>query len=145
MSEGTKHDQGKLRYDLIPPDVMDEIAYVLTYGASKYSARNWELGMEWGRNIGAAERHINAFKARERLDGLGGGTHHLANAIVELMFVLAFDLREIGTDDRGVEVKLPRRPQESGTGVLSEYRGGTVIYYTPGGLDDPTKAVTHRD
>ncbi|KKL12261.1 hypothetical protein LCGC14_2537540 [marine sediment metagenome] len=109
MSEGTKHDQGKLRYDLIPPDVMDEVAFVLTHGAQKYGDRNWELGIEHSRTIAAAERHIAAFKAREQLDA-DGNTHHLANAIVELMFTLAHDLRSTeGTDDRGQQVTLHRR------------------------------------
>ena len=47
--EGLKHDQGKLRFDLIPPEALIELAKVLTYGASKYNDRNWEFGMAYGR------------------------------------------------------------------------------------------------
>lgn len=34
---GVKYDEGKLRYDLIPPEALREITKVLTFGAKKYS------------------------------------------------------------------------------------------------------------
>lgn len=46
---GVKHDDGKTRYDLIPPEAMDAVAQVLTYDAGKYCDRNWEQGIDNGR------------------------------------------------------------------------------------------------
>ena len=45
--EGTKHDQGKLRYDLISAVGMEELAKVYTYGAKKYADHNWRKGIKW--------------------------------------------------------------------------------------------------
>jgi hypothetical protein len=105
---GIRNDAGKPRYSLLPPDAMDEIVQVLTFGERKYGARNWERGMAWGRSLDAALRHVVAFMAGEE-DDPESGIHHLAHAVADLMFVLAYRLRRIGTDDRGPKVQLPRR------------------------------------
>lgn len=40
--EGAKYDDGKLKYSLVPPEVMDAIAAVRDYGYKKYGeAENW--------------------------------------------------------------------------------------------------------
>ncbi len=39
---GIKHDQHKIRTDLVPFDAVMETAKVLTFGAIKYAARNGE-------------------------------------------------------------------------------------------------------
>ena len=44
---GVKFDEGKARYDLIPPEGPYAVATILEYGAKKYAARNWEQGMDW--------------------------------------------------------------------------------------------------
>ena len=41
---GVKHDSGKLRMDLVPPEAIKAMADVLTSGAAKYGDRNWEKG-----------------------------------------------------------------------------------------------------
>ena len=106
--EGVKYDIGKLLYSLLPPDAVDEIVAVLNYGAGKYAPRNWEKGMSWGRNISAALRHIFAWLAREDNDP-ETDINHLAHAVIDLLFVLAYQLRGVGEDDRGAAVKLIRR------------------------------------
>ena len=42
--EFIKHDIGKARYDLLPPELLEETAQVLAYGAAKYSANNCICG-----------------------------------------------------------------------------------------------------
>src|SRR5690606_30022219 len=56
--EGVKYDQEKERLDLIPFEAIFALGKVLTYGAQKYTNRNWEKGMDWGRLFGAAMRHL---------------------------------------------------------------------------------------
>lgn len=46
---GVKFDQGKPGYELLPDDALAAIQKVLDFGAKKYAARNWELGMDWTR------------------------------------------------------------------------------------------------
>jgi hypothetical protein len=98
LTNGTKFDTGKLRWDLLPPDAMKELVTVLTKGAEKYADRNWEKGMQWGRIKAALERHINAWELGERNDP-EFGTHHLAHAMWCAMVLLTYDLRCIGEDD----------------------------------------------
>lgn len=103
-----KLDQGKARLDLIAPEAILAIGQVLEFGARKYKARNWEQGMEWGRFYGAALRHLNAWSAGEGNDP-ESGLPHLAHALCNIHFLLAYEQRHIGTDDRCVAI-LDDRP-----------------------------------
>lgn len=98
-SEGIKHDQQKIRWDLVPFDAVNEIAKVLTFGAEKYAARNWEKGMNWSRAFGALQRHLTRWFHGQDKDKETRLTH-LANAGCCLFFLLAWELRKVGTDDR---------------------------------------------
>lgn len=91
LAQGTKFDGGKTRLDLLSPSVLTEVGRVLTFGAQKYAPRNWEKGIDYSRCYGAALRHMIAWSGGERLDP-EMKTHHLANAITNLMFVLHYEL-----------------------------------------------------
>jgi len=111
--EGVKHDAGKLRYDLIPHDALKAYVGVLTYGANKYTrrhvvegvevtvpgARNWELGMDWSRLYAAALRHLTSWWQGGDADPESGHPP-LAHALCCISFLLAYQLRKKGTDDR---------------------------------------------
>lgn len=99
MTEAVKFDQDKNRLDLLPFDALEDVAKVFTYGAKKYGERNWEHGFSYGRNIGAALRHFFAFADGEDLDP-ETGLSHLSHAICNLLFLRAFQLRNIGVDNR---------------------------------------------
>jgi hypothetical protein len=98
-NEGIKHDKKKIRWDLVPYDAVNEIAKILTFGAEKYSARNWENGMEWSRAFGALQRHMTRWFHGQDKDKETQLTH-LANAGCCLFFLLAWELRGVGVDDR---------------------------------------------
>lgn len=105
--EGTKHDNDKLRLDLIPADTEEEVARVYTFGANKYGDRNWEKGLMYHRPYGAARRHISAWWRGDDLDK-ETNIHHLAHAICELQFLLAFELRNMKhLDDRPLQREEP--------------------------------------
>lgn len=74
-SGGTKYDQDKLRYDLIPPFALEQLARVYTHGARKYSDNNWRKGMKWSRLYGALMRHIEAWRRGEDYDEESGCLH----------------------------------------------------------------------
>lgn len=98
-AEGIKHDQHKIRWDLVPYDAVNEIAKVLTFGASKYEARNWEKGMDWSRAFGALQRHLTRWFHGQDKDKETRLTH-LSNAGCCLFFLLSWELRQVGKDDR---------------------------------------------
>jgi hypothetical protein len=99
MTEGTKFDGDKIRYDLIPPELLEQTAIVLTYGAHKYAPRNWEAGMKWGRCFGALMRHLWAWWGGEARDPETGFSH-LSHAACCIAFLIAYEQRRIGEDDR---------------------------------------------
>ena len=99
MSEGRKDDQEKVRMELLPADSLWAIARVLTFGAKKYDSRNWEKGMNWDRLYGAVQRHLTAWHQREEGDP-ETGMSHLWHAGCCIMFLIAYELRGVGTDDR---------------------------------------------
>lgn len=97
--EGRKDDQQKPRYDLIAPELLESVARVLTFGAEKYGERNWEQGMSWGRPFAALMRHMWAWWRGESNDP-ETGLPHLAHAACCVMFLLAYEQRNIGKDNR---------------------------------------------
>lgn len=99
MAEGRKDDHGKLPYHLLPPELMEGIAAVLEFGALKYSPRNWEAGMAWSRPFAALMRHMWAWWRGEKAD-TETGMSHLWHAGCCLAFLIAYERRRIGTDDR---------------------------------------------
>ena len=100
-SSAVKHDDGKPRYDLVPPEALDALSRVLTFGASKYAARNWEKGMDWGRVFGAMMRHAWAWWRGEHKDPETGYSH-LWHVLCCAAFLVTYEQRRIGKDDRHV-------------------------------------------
>ncbi len=108
LTVGTKQDAGKVRLDLIPPEVIFALGDILTFGANKYADRNWEKGMSWGRVYGALMRHLWAWWAGKRatksflFDDIDGETErsHLWHAACCIAFLLTYEERKIGQDDR---------------------------------------------
>lgn len=97
---GQKFDGGKLCYDLLPPDALEGVVQVLTYGASKYKDRNWELGINYGRVFGAVMRHLWAWWRGQENDP-ESGLPHLDHAMCGVLFLSAFTKRQrLEHDDR---------------------------------------------
>lgn len=88
---GKKFDNDKIRYDLIPPRAEQEIAKVLTGGAQKYDPWNWLEGINFSRLRGAERRHMACYDLGKDVDP-EFQCRHLAHAIVNLMFLLEFQL-----------------------------------------------------
>lgn len=103
MSDGgNKFDAGKPRVELIAPEFIIGTADILTFGAEKYGVRNWEKGLAWSRCFAALMRHMWAWWAGEKNDA-ETGKPHLLHAACCLMFLIAFEARGDGTDDRPVK------------------------------------------
>jgi len=103
VKKAVKSDGYKVRMELLTTLFLQWIARVLTFGAIKYEDHNWSKGFDWSRLIGAAERHLLAFKSGEDWDP-ETGEHHLAHLGCEIMFLVEHVARGLGNDDR---LKLP--------------------------------------
>ena len=99
--EGRKDDQSKARHDLLPPELAEKVALVLAFGAEKYGERNWEKGMKWGRPFAALMRHMWAWWRRDGNDP-ETGMSHLWHAACCIAFLIAYEERGTGSDDRPV-------------------------------------------
>jgi hypothetical protein len=102
MSEvGRKDSQGlkKAPWHLLPYDALGGIVNVLWYGASKYSQRNWELGMAYSDVFGGVMRHLTDWWNRIDKDPETGYSH-LWHAGAGILFLITYELRGIGKDDR---------------------------------------------
>jgi len=71
---GTK--DAKLRYDLIPPECIEEVAKVYTMGCAKYGDDNWQsLDNFENRYYGALMRHLIAYRQGKSTDSESGLLH----------------------------------------------------------------------
>ena len=98
LGEALKHDTDKLRYDLIPPKALEELAKVYTIGAKKYGDYNWAKGMDWHRVIGAMMRHMETFRQGYSYDA--EGFRHLAAVAWCAFTLMEYERRDTGRDDR---------------------------------------------
>lgn len=108
-TEGVKDDTGKVRIELVPPELVYAVATILTSGAIKYADRNWELGMDWGRVFGALMRHLWSWwggKGPTTKSFLFGELDdetkhsHLWHAGCCIAFLITYEERGIGIDSR---------------------------------------------
>lgn len=99
--ESKKNDiiDNKLRWDLLPLDLIEKIVEVYHFGAKKYSPESWK-GLENGdrRYLGALLRHLTAHEKGELYDKESGLLHlaHCAwNALAILHFAIEKEKRNV--------------------------------------------------
>lgn len=86
---GLRFNSGKTRHDLVPAFAQEQYARVLTAGAKKYAARNWERGMPWSTVLGSMKRHIEAFSGGEDFDP-ETGILHMAHVMCNAAFLTEY-------------------------------------------------------
>lgn len=97
--QALKKDDGKPPLGLISRIALEEEAKVMAFGAAKYGTHCWRKGMDFSRLGDAALRHVFAFMDGEDKDA-ETGLSHLAHARCCLAFLLEYEGKKIGTDDR---------------------------------------------
>lgn len=88
-----KLDQGKLRYDLLPFDAVDEVVRVLNYGVNKYPKpeENWRynsLQEDIKRYEAALLRHMSLHMQGKLIDK-NSGLPHMAQIATNALFIIA--------------------------------------------------------
>ena len=86
MSLGKKFDKGKLRYDLVPVEVHEALAELMTYGTTKYNDENWKY-VEDSKYEAALFRHLNEWRKGVKKDPESGFSH-LKHALTNLSFLV---------------------------------------------------------
>jgi len=79
------------------------------YTITQTGERNWERGMAWSRPFSALMRHVWAWWRGQETDPETGYSH-LAHAGCCVLFLLAYQLRRVGSDDRPIGGSDETRP-----------------------------------
>jgi hypothetical protein len=87
------------RFDLIPPEALEELARVFGFGGRKYEDHNYLKGFKWSLSIAAHDRHMAAWR-RGETDDAESGLSHLMHAAWHLFALYMFQRHGLGTDDR---------------------------------------------
>jgi len=90
---GIKHDQGKLRYDLLPADALEAIVEVLTHGANKYGDNNWQELEDFDNRYHAAMMRHQEKKRQGEFRDIDSGLLHSAHVATGAIFQLWKDLQ----------------------------------------------------
>jgi hypothetical protein len=89
--DGLKYDKGKLRWDLVPFEQLEQIVEVYTFGAKKYEANNWKkVKNARGRYLSALFRHLIAYCKGEMYDD-ETKYKHLAHAGWNVLALMYFE------------------------------------------------------
>ncbi len=98
-----KHLDGKCLLELVPPEMILALGDVLTYGAKKYAARNWEQGIPYMTSYASAMRHLMKWASGEDVDD-ESGLKHIEQAMLNLGMIVTQARRgRVDLDDRSVK------------------------------------------
>lgn len=98
MSQVQKDDNGKLRWDLLPLDVVEKLVEIYEFGANKYEENSWRtIENGYKRCRAALFRHLTAYDKGERVDPESGKSH-LAHAAWNALSMVYFDSLEHPTE-----------------------------------------------
>jgi hypothetical protein len=92
-TEGAVRDDAtKTAWGLLDWDFVEEIARGLMFGASKYSANNYQKGLSYSRVFRAAVSHLTKWWRGTEIDE-ESGVHHLALCACNLLFAFYYTRR----------------------------------------------------
>ena len=94
ITDGLKHDGGKPRLDLVPPEIIEAVGTVMTHGAEKYGEASYR-SVEPKRYRAALMRHICKWlKDPHGIDD-DSGLPHLWHIACNVAFLLELDKPKI--------------------------------------------------
>lgn len=97
---GQHKDEGKTRFNLIPPRFINDLAEHMTANLEKYPERNWEAGIAYSKLYDSVMRHEIAW-IRGETNTQDTNRSHLISAICNLMFLYEYEQRGmVEFDDR---------------------------------------------
>ena len=101
ITDGLKHDGGKPRLDLVPPELIEAVGTVMTHGAEKYGEASYR-NVEPKRYRSALMRHICKWlKEPHGLDE-DSGLPHLWHVACNVAFLLELDKKPQSNTDKCV-------------------------------------------
>ena len=93
ITDGLKHDGGKPRLDLVPPELIEAVGTVMTHGAEKYGEASYRQ-VEPQRYRSALMRHICKWLKEPHGNDEDSGLPHLWHIACNVAFLLELDKEE---------------------------------------------------
>lgn len=90
ITDGLKHDGGKARLDLVPPEIIEAVGCVMTFGAQKYGENSYKR-VEPKRYRAALMRHICKWLKNPHGVDEDSGLPHLWHVACNVAFLLELD------------------------------------------------------
>ena len=90
VTDGLKHDGGKPRLDLVPPEIIEAVGAVMTHGAKKYGEASYR-DVEPKRYRAALMRHICKWLKDPHGTDADSGLPHLWHIACNVAFLLELD------------------------------------------------------
>jgi len=102
--KGSRYNEGKIKWSLVPQSALLPMVEVLEFGAKKYAPHNWKKGLSITEICESLKRHLDAFMEGEDLD-LESGLHHVGHMQCNTLF-LSYMLQNMSElDDRYIHEK----------------------------------------
>jgi hypothetical protein len=100
ITDGLKHDGGKARLDLVPPQIIEAVGVVMTHGAEKYGENSYRR-VDPKRYRAALMRHICKWLKDPHGKDEDSGLPHLWHVACNVAFLLELDTEsEVIPNDR---------------------------------------------
>ena len=129
MEEAKRFSDGKIRMDLVPPILLEEVAKIMGFGADKYGAYNYLKGMKWSKCIASLKRHLNEFEKGVDYDNESKELH-ISHVIVNALFLLQYYKEAPQFDDRQHWYKKPfKRIYLDLDGVVADFEKHFLTYF----------------
>lgn len=96
VTDGLKHDGGKARLDLVPPEIIEAVGKVMTFGAEKYGENSYKQ-VDPKRYRAALMRHVCKWLKNPHGIDTDSGLPHLWHIACNVAFLLELD--KGGEDD----------------------------------------------
>lgn len=102
--EGTRYNQGKLKWSLVDFESLEPLVQVLMFGAKKYAPGNWKKGLKINEIMESSLRHTFAYLNGEDKDP-ESGLPHLGHIMCNIMFATWMQKHRPEMDDRNRELR----------------------------------------
>ena len=85
-----KADEGKPRLDLVPPELIEAVGHIMTYGIHKYKQDSWRT-VEPQRYRSALMRHLMEYLKNNKGKDSESGYYHLWHVACNVAFLLVLE------------------------------------------------------
>lgn len=82
-----KNSKNKTRWNIVPFEIIEQIAEILTYGAERYGDNTWK-NVDKKLWYDAMMRHVAEYSKGKKYNDKDWNHHHLMHAICNAMFIV---------------------------------------------------------